>query len=74
MRYMMFIKHTEDYQPGDVPASLYQPEIQNSAIKIPSRPARSGVGSARRSCAPTVISLWYSCPCGSEAEPHGALS
>jgi hypothetical protein len=24
MRYMMFIKHTEDYQPGDVPASLYE--------------------------------------------------
>ena len=24
MRYMMFIKHTEDFQPGDVPASLYQ--------------------------------------------------
>ena len=24
MRYMMFIKHTEDYEPGDVPASLYQ--------------------------------------------------
>ena len=24
MRYMMFIKHTEDFQPGDVPASLYE--------------------------------------------------
>ena len=24
MRYMMFIKHTEDYQPGTVPASLYE--------------------------------------------------
>ena len=24
MRYMMFIKHTEDYQPGDVPGSLYE--------------------------------------------------
>jgi hypothetical protein len=24
MRYMMFIKHTEDYQPAEVPASLYE--------------------------------------------------
>ena len=24
MRYMMFIKHTEDFQPADVPASLYE--------------------------------------------------
>jgi hypothetical protein len=24
MKYMMFIKHTEDFQPGDVPASLYE--------------------------------------------------
>jgi hypothetical protein len=24
MRYMMFIKHTEHYQSGDVPASLYE--------------------------------------------------
>ena len=24
MRYMMFIKHTEDYRPADVPASLYE--------------------------------------------------
>ena len=24
MRYMMFIKHTEDYRNGDVPASLYE--------------------------------------------------
>ena len=24
MRYMMFIKHTEDFQPSDVPASLHE--------------------------------------------------
>jgi hypothetical protein len=24
MRYMMFIKHTEDYRPADVPASLHE--------------------------------------------------
>ena len=24
MRYMMFIRHTEDYRPADVPASLYE--------------------------------------------------
>ena len=44
MRYMMFIKHTEDYRNADVPASLY--EEMGKFIEETTKSATSSVAPA----------------------------